>query len=315
MPGTRVSSALKDLVNGSHSRLDSRPAPEHIPSIYEAIARDAGLHNLGLRTWVTIAAAVTFSLDSPDSAIELYKVATRQPGGEDDRYVAELVREVGFKCLSFNGIPRTINALNAFREKLPPHVVDQLWTRESRSVSDRNANVVLERGHSLWKSIYAPVDERLVAKLANAHPDLPGYIITNHYGALFSDPAEGRGSLVDTGQLLMSVIAVSCLRAQPGVAPQLLSHVRGLLKARGTMGLNGRNGVLDDVDSDSTDNEDGTTEQRGDVGDRDQDLRAAVFLTSEEGVAWVIDTVDNLVAALKGKLTSPDQFTKSTLSD
>lgn len=54
----------------------------------------------------------------------LHRVATER--GAAPAPAAELVREVGLKCISFNGIPRTINCLNAFRAALPADVAARL---------------------------------------------------------------------------------------------------------------------------------------------------------------------------------------------
>jgi hypothetical protein len=45
---------------------------------------------------------------------------------------AELMREVGLKCISFNGIPRVINCLGAFRASLPAEVVKDMSRIETR---------------------------------------------------------------------------------------------------------------------------------------------------------------------------------------
>ena len=54
---------------------------------------------------------------------------------------AELVREVGLKCISFNGIPRTINCLNAFRAALPADV--QALVRDAYRQGSRFAFISL----------------------------------------------------------------------------------------------------------------------------------------------------------------------------
>jgi len=49
--------------------------------------------------------ATTMTMNSPDSLTELWKLATDE--GRDERLgvrAAELMREVGLKCISFNGV-------------------------------------------------------------------------------------------------------------------------------------------------------------------------------------------------------------------
>ena len=64
---------------------------------------------------------------------------------------------------------------------------------------------------------------------------------------------------------LGSVVGTACLRAEGGVGPQLMSHVFGLLKARGEPGLG--------------------------AGD--------VWLASDEGTEWVLRTTDAILDVVK----------------
>lgn len=186
--------------------------------------------------------------------------------------VAEFIREVGLKCISFNGIPRTINCLNAFHASLPADVRSQLETRPTRQPTTGNLDDISARGRGLWDSIYAPFESKLISKLAASHPDLPVHILNSHYGPLLSDPAE-RGGLAKTGRVLTSVIAISCLRAQTGVAPQVTSHIFGLRKAF----------------------EDGTFKAEG-----EEEAPGAEWLASNEGSEWILRTVDAISESLGG---------------
>lgn len=94
----------------------------------------------------------------------------------------------------------------------------------------------------------------------------------NHeYGALFSDPEAQNGSHAKIGRVLTSLVAVACLRAQTGVGPQVLSHVFGLQKAF----------------------EDGSAEAEGEVS-----VDGGKWLASEEGIEWILKSVDGIVSAL-----------------
>jgi hypothetical protein len=179
------------------------------------------------------------------------------------------MREVGLKCISFNGIPRTINCLNAFKAGLPDSISAQLSRSPTRAPTPENIDDITCRGRALWDSIYRPFETKLYSKLADSHPDLPVHILNSHYGALLSDPAK-RIAWASTGRLSTSIVAVACLRAQSGVGPQVTSHVFGLRKALedGTW--------VDDVESEA----------------------GAKWLASDEGNTWILNSVDDIVESI-----------------
>lgn len=217
------------------------------------------------------------TLNSPESLLQLHGLATsRSQDSSQGRsvFAAELMREVGLKCIGFNGVPRTINCLNAFRDGLPAQVQEGLKQRRPRrNLKQQNVEDVLARGHWLWNSIYHPFTDKLTAKLASSHPDLPVHIIESEYGSLFSDPAEtGGDDAPGVGRVLTSVIAVACLRAQTGVGPQVISHVFGLRKAY----------------------EDGSADAEGPV-------EGGKWLASDEGSMWLLACTDSIVESISGK--------------
>jgi hypothetical protein len=211
------------------------------------------------------------TLNSPDSLLALHSLTSQTHPSSNPTANAELMREVGLKCIGFNGVPRTINCLNAFYTGLPPSVSSTLSTAPTRPLNSQNLPATLSRGQKLWKSIYHPFDEKLVAKLAQSHPDLPVHIIESEYGCLFSDPEVKKPAKV--GRVLTSIVAVACLRAQTGVGPQVLSHVFGLRKAF----------------------EDGTFRAEG-----EEEVQGGEWLASDEGGTWLLETVDRIVEALGG---------------
>ena len=121
--------------------------------------------NLKRNTKYEIQTAATMTMNSPESLAELYNLATA-PREDKQQAVetAELMREIGLKCIGFNGVrllivtqssdfepysegrcstsqilictrdqvPRTINCLGAFRASLPKDVVDSLSTTPTR---------------------------------------------------------------------------------------------------------------------------------------------------------------------------------------
>lgn len=164
-------------------------------------------------------------------------------------------------------------------------MTSKLSTKPSRQPTSQNIDQTLARGRGLWDSIYRPYEDKLFEKLALAHPDLPVYILSSHYSALLSDPAASdRDTLASLGRIHTSMIAISCLRAQTGVGPQVLSHVFGLRKAL----------------------EDGTykNDQNGETEESVQ------YLASDEGGHWILNTVDKIVQAIGGSSFAPGNESK-----
>lgn len=184
---------------------------------------------------------------------------------------AELIREVGLKCISFNGIPRSINCLGAFRAHLPPAVQAQLETQPSRTVTPANVEQRQKTGLALWTSVYDPFETKLISKLAESHPDLPVHILASHYANVLSNPeGQDRGKLAEVGRVLTSLVAIATLRAQTGVGPQVLSHVFGLRKAI----------------------QQGYQEQEA---ESEEERRGMEWLAGEEGAEWILKSVDAIV--------------------
>ncbi|KAI3396073.1 hypothetical protein diail_490 [Diaporthe ilicicola] len=275
---SKLSPALKELINAPFSRPGPAKAPIGIAKIYERIASEAHSKNLGPRPWLAISSAATFTLNSPDSLAALQATASN-PSAEaytplEPVASAEFIREVGLKCISFNGIPRSINSLGAFRASLPPQVQSGLETRPSRKMTPENLARRAEAGLGLWRSVYDPFDEKLAARLADSHPDLPVHILGSHYAPLLSNP-EGadRGGLATVGRVLTSLVAIACLRAQTGVGPQVLSHVFGLRKAV-QQGIHARE------------------------AESEAEREGIEWLAGDEGGEWVLRSIDGIVEAI-----------------
>ncbi|KAK7739659.1 hypothetical protein SLS53_005626 [Cytospora paraplurivora] len=281
MSRSKLSPALKDLINAPFARPGPTKAPPGIGKIYERIASEAHAKNVGNKPWLALTTAATFTINSPDSLTAIHAVATNpnaQPSYTPTSPVqaAEFIREVGLKCISFNGIPRSINCLGAFHSSLPRDVQSALETRPSRTITPENLPRRNATGLALWKSVYEPFDAKLVGKLAASHPDLPVHILGSHYGPLLSDP-EGaeRGGLAGVGRVLTSVLAIACLRAQAGVGPQVLSHVFGLRKA---------------IEQGWHVREAGGEEER----------KGWEWLAGDDGGEWILKSVDDIVEAVGG---------------
>ncbi|KAL6702563.1 dolichyl-P-Man:Man(5)GlcNAc(2)-PP-dolichol alpha-1,3-mannosyltransferase [Coniothyrium glycines] len=269
---SKLSPALKALINAAHSRPGPVPAPPRIQAVYKRIEQEASQRRLGRPSWLGISTAATMTMNSPASMVALYQAASESQPLSEGVAIAEFMREIGLKCIGFNGIPRTINMLNAFRAELPASVVASLNTQPTRFPDASNVEATNKRGRELWNAIYRPLETKLEHKLGEAHPDLPVFIINSEYGGLFTDPPRSTGATV--GRITTSLVAITCLRAQQGVGPQVLSHVFGLRKAL----------------------EDGTWKQEPAAGD-EEGIR---WLASDEGCTWILHKVDELVAALGG---------------
>ncbi|RDA93504.1 hypothetical protein CP533_3967 [Ophiocordyceps camponoti-saundersi (nom. inval.)] len=263
---SKLSPSLKSLLKSPASRPDPVSAPAGIRRVYDDLAADAGRHKLGMRPWLAISTAATVTLNSPGSLIHLHAVASAR---SDATTSACLMREVGFRCISFNGIPRTINALVALRAALPSVVNDRLDEESKSQCSDFTVEKRL--GRQLFESVYGPLASRLTRKLDDAHPNLTRYILHHHYGALLAQASE------PFPRLLTSVVAVACLRAQTGVGPQLLSHVYGLRKA--------------DLDG---------SWRRDWLYEKDGDEEAARWLMTDDGGEWLLRSIDVIVEAFGG---------------
>ncbi|KAK4652949.1 hypothetical protein QC762_503840 [Podospora pseudocomata] len=281
--------SLKKLINAPFASPATTPAPPQIRNIYQRLSREAKSRKYGERSWITIAAATTFTLNSPSSLSHLHSTSSSltptqpsppSPPPLTPLLLAELIREVGLKCISFNGIPRTINCLNAFRSDLEVNPwSSSLSSVPSRTVTTSNINNTISRGNALWKSIYTPHHGKLTQKLALAHPDLPGYILQGHYAMLLADPPRhvegGVPRQARLGRCLTSLVAIACLRAQRGVGPQVLSHVYGLRKAV-EQGLH--------------------REEFEDEEEREGIER----LAGDEGCEWILESVDKVARAIGG---------------
>ncbi|PHH60598.1 hypothetical protein CDD81_1425 [Ophiocordyceps australis] len=278
-----LSPSLKALIKAPFAHPNPAAPPKALGDVYRSIARDAAQRHIGMRPWLTLSAAATVTLNSPGGLAVLHRVASEYHSGHEIQ-AAELIREVGLKCITFIGVPRIINCLNSFRADLPASVASQLSTRATRTVPLTTAAMVSEqaRGRQLWDSVYAALADKLVAKLALAHPDLPIHIIGCHYAPLLSDPQDsggGTGEVARTGKVLTEVAAVASLRATQGVGPQVLSHVYGLQKAW-----------------------EDESWREGWVGDE----AVARWLTGSEGCEWILEKVDGIMHVFAGGNPGPN---------
>ncbi|KAI7102820.1 hypothetical protein KC352_g37585, partial [Hortaea werneckii] len=103
---SKLSEPLKAFINAAHARPNTTPAPRHIGSVYEKVAQDASAKSVGMPAWLTASTAATMTMNSPRSMLELYGLATsptQAQGQNNGVWAAELMREVGLKCIGLNG--------------------------------------------------------------------------------------------------------------------------------------------------------------------------------------------------------------------
>ncbi|KAI1151437.1 hypothetical protein F4825DRAFT_422773 [Nemania diffusa] len=276
---SKLSEAVKALINAGHAQPGYTRASAQVKPALERLASDAHDKKVGLPAWVTVSAAVSATLNCPEAMTQIFHLAndksSNPPSSSRARTPvqnAELIREVGLKCISFNGIPRSINTLGAFFRSLPPDVASSLSTAPTRALTPENLEARKQDGLALWDSVYLGVERKLIDRLAQSHPDLPVHILHGHYSNLLSNPRDARKE-EPVGRVLTSLVAVACLRAQTGVGPQVVSHVFGLRKAY----------------------ENGDARAQG-----EQPVEGGEWLASDDGNLWLLESVDKLVHAIGG---------------
>jgi hypothetical protein len=101
---SKLSPSLKALISASHARPGPIPAPRHAEAVYSKIEREATAHKLGRPSWLALSTAATMTMNSPDSMLALYMAASKSKPESESVAIAELMREVGLKCIGFNGV-------------------------------------------------------------------------------------------------------------------------------------------------------------------------------------------------------------------
>ncbi|KAK0545573.1 hypothetical protein OC846_004894 [Tilletia horrida] len=248
------------------------PTNEALTSLFTSVKSDAESRGLGWAEWLSVATATLLTLNSPSGLQALHRTAVPTSLALQQRTDrASLMREVGLKCIGFIGIPKVINNLAALRaavEESDSELAAALPTEPRRHLVPDQLQDCHKSANDLWDDIYAPHSAKLVKILARSHPDLPVFIIEGEYGPLFAPPhtytPKATAPVWDVDRLRTSLVAISALRAQGGVGPQVTSHIWGLLKAAKSI-------------------------QAGEEGEKGRR-----WLTTEEGSEWVVRTVDKI---------------------
>ncbi|KAK0545161.1 hypothetical protein OC844_007389 [Tilletia horrida] len=247
------------------------PSTDSLASLFSSVKSDAESRGVGWGEWLSVATATLLTLNSPTGLQELHKTAVPTSlalAQRTDR--ASLMREVGVKCIGFIGIPKVINNLAALRAVVDEdsELAQALPTEPRRHLEPAQLKGVHRAAAELWDDIYAPHSAKLIKILGRSHPDLPVFIVEGSYGPLFAPPPTYTPSAStpawEVDRLRTSLIAISALRAQGGVGPQVTSHIWGLLKAAKSI-------------------------QAGEEGEKGRR-----WLATEEGSEWVVRTVDRI---------------------
>lgn len=107
---SKLGPGVKALIQASHARPGPVPASPQIQSIYKKIEQEATAHKLARPSWLTLSTATTMTMNSPESMVALYKSASENKSEKDAVLIAELMREVGLKCIGFNGVRQPLHS-------------------------------------------------------------------------------------------------------------------------------------------------------------------------------------------------------------
>jgi hypothetical protein len=105
---SKLSPTLKSLINAAHSRPGPVPAPPRIQAVYQRIQEEATERKLGRPSWLGISTAATMTMNSPESMIALYNSTSASRPQSEGVAIAEFMREIGLKCIGFNGVCSTL---------------------------------------------------------------------------------------------------------------------------------------------------------------------------------------------------------------
>jgi hypothetical protein len=101
---SKLASSVKALINAAHARPGPIPAPRHIADVYRKIENEATAQKLGRPSWLALSTAATMTMNSPESMLVLFNSASASKPDSERVAIAELMREVGLKCIGFNGV-------------------------------------------------------------------------------------------------------------------------------------------------------------------------------------------------------------------
>lgn len=112
---SKLGASVKALINASHARPGPVPAPRQISDLYRKIEAEATAQKLGRPSWLALSTAATMTMNSPESMLALFDTASASKPDSERVAVAEIMREVGLKCIGFNGV-RAFTYMHSLRK-------------------------------------------------------------------------------------------------------------------------------------------------------------------------------------------------------
>lgn len=108
----RLPTSLKALISSPSALGFPIPSPGRaiLAPVFDRIRSRAERGGAGRSAWLTLGTAATVTVNSPESLCALYdhasgaNVGVGGDKGEKGAEVAGVMREVGLKCISFNGV-------------------------------------------------------------------------------------------------------------------------------------------------------------------------------------------------------------------
>ncbi|KZW03921.1 hypothetical protein EXIGLDRAFT_600231 [Exidia glandulosa HHB12029] len=264
MASIKLTPVLKTLLTLKRPQPVACPPLAKLHALFDATLAEAQQHNAP-RGWLVLSTSALVSSNVPEGVSQLYRYTTANKPFPERVEDAELMREAALKCIEFIGAPRSIISLTSLHGAIEDEVKTGLRTKSLRTIDANTYQKFTDMGRQLWDSVYEPHQDKLLAKLGSFHPDFPAFIIQS-YGNLLAPVGTAREVPGTLGRALTSVLGAAALRAEEGVGPQLVSHVFGLLKARGW------------------------------PGETEEDK----WLTSDEGAEWVLRTTDRITELVRG---------------
>ncbi|GAB7352442.1 hypothetical protein MBLNU459_g2857t1 [Dothideomycetes sp. NU459] len=312
---SKLSPSLKALIGAPFAKPGPIPAPNNIRSVFEGIAKSAASHNVGVPAWLSVATATTMTMNSPDSLAELYKVAAPK---QDEVQTAEFMREVGLKCIGFNGtmtFPIPIHFQSHFAKE------QQKKKRKKKKNSNSYKKCPIHAKHQPCRPPQVP---RTINMLGAFRASLPATVVSalRTTGTRMPTPANIAGINARGFELWKSIyhpldgklydkLAAShpdmpifilhseygALFADPAEIPQEAKVGRVLTSVVAVACLRAQSGVGPQVTSHvfglRKAYEDGSAA-------RERAVDGGEWLATNEGSTWLLETVDGIVAAISG---------------
>lgn len=130
----KLSPALKQLIKLPAARGAPIPSPAapQLNALFDRVRERGEKGGISRDTWLAMNTSALFAINSPDAVCGLFDYATQGDNTKRKVNAAAIMRESGVKSISFTGIPKVINNLNALRDHIPCEVKDGLSTEALR---------------------------------------------------------------------------------------------------------------------------------------------------------------------------------------